>query len=163
MGLFDWIKRTASRVWDTARNVGGKILGGANRAREMVGRGWNAVKNVPIIGNIADRLAGTPIPFLKGVSIKDLARTASGGIDMINRVGRTLGIRPEGEPAVRSVGPVLRVKPSAPPAPAAAPAPSSDREAYPKSNVSSIADKIVKSKRTGIRIRRPPVAPRSLA
>jgi hypothetical protein len=51
------------------------------KAKDFVTNVWSKVKNIPVIGNLADRLANTPIPMFGGKTAKEIAGTAGTVID----------------------------------------------------------------------------------
>ena len=75
-------------LWDFVKNIGSKILGMANSARDTVSKIYSGIKKIPVIGNIADGLASMNIPGV-GMSAKDIANKASDYLDTANSlVGR---------------------------------------------------------------------------
>ena len=47
MVLFDWIKKVGSGILNTARNVGGSILGGLQKGRDIIRSVFRAARNIP--------------------------------------------------------------------------------------------------------------------
>jgi len=79
MGFFDMLKNGFNRILD----FGGTIRSG-------IGKAWDFVKRLPIIGNLAEGAVNTPIPFLNGASVKNIADGASTALDVANDVRKTI-------------------------------------------------------------------------
>lgn len=78
-----------SKILSGAGKVGSTILGGLTKARDFAGKVYNTAKNIPVIGNIVETLADTPIPYV-GLSAKTLGGYASKGIDVANDVSNAI-------------------------------------------------------------------------
>jgi hypothetical protein len=73
------------KIVNTAGSFGSKILGGLNKARDFTKNVYGTVKKIPIIGNVVDALADTPIPYI-GMSAKNIAGYVDKGIDVGNGI-----------------------------------------------------------------------------
>jgi hypothetical protein len=94
MGFFDFFKKAASSVWNGIKSGGSRVLNWANKARDGINKGWNFVKKIPVVGNIADRAASLKLPLIN-MSLKDVAGTADTALDTANDIGRLAGIGPQ--------------------------------------------------------------------
>lgn len=93
MGFFDFIKKIGKGIVNTVSKIGGGILNAGKWVRDKVGGAFNAVKKIPVIGDVVDQLASVPI--IKGMSAKDIANKADtalkvgesikGGVDALGR------------------------------------------------------------------------------
>lgn len=77
--------------WDAIKRIGrsissgvGRILDVGKNVRSIAGKVWTGIRNIPVIGNIADSLASKPI--IGGMSAKDLAGRASDALDTADRI-----------------------------------------------------------------------------
>ena len=77
MGFMDWIG-----------GIGNRILDFGNTVRGGIGKAWDFVKRLPIIGNLAETAVNTP--FIGGMSVKNIADGASTALDVANDVRKTI-------------------------------------------------------------------------
>lgn len=73
-------------LWGGIKKVGSKVMPVFNGIRSGISKGFDFVKKIPVIGDIADKAASTPIPQLKGLSLKDIGSKASGVLDTANKI-----------------------------------------------------------------------------
>jgi hypothetical protein len=81
MGVFDWIKKTGSKIFDGIRSGVRKVVDFARSVRDNIGKGMNVVKNIPVIGDLVEYGSNVPIPIFGGRSLRDVGDIASGAID----------------------------------------------------------------------------------
>lgn len=91
MGIFDFLKRTGGRILEGATKIGGNLLGGLNKARDIISKGVQMVSGVPVVGQLVQQGLRTPLPFV-GRSLNDIGSQASQVLDTANsmygRIGR---------------------------------------------------------------------------
>jgi hypothetical protein len=78
MGLFDSIK-----------NVARKVVDFGNRAKKIIGSGYNFIRKIPVVGNFVDTLASQNLPLV-GMSAKDIAGYLDKGLGIANDVNNGL-------------------------------------------------------------------------
>ena len=98
-GAVSAVKNFGGRIFEGLKKGGSKVLDVANTIRSGVKKGYNFVSKIPIIGNMVNKIAETPIPLLKGMSIKDVGRVADSALDTANFVGDMAGLRDNKQPA----------------------------------------------------------------
>ncbi len=87
MGIFDSLRNFGSSIWGGLKNGFNKVIGIGNTVRNGIRRGWDFVKNIPVIGNIAKNAANTTLPLI-GQSLGQLGQKASDALDTANEVNR---------------------------------------------------------------------------
>ena len=73
-------------LWGGVKKVGSKVMPVFNGIRSGISKGFDFVKKMPVIGDMADKAASMPIPQLKGLSLKDIGSKASGVVDTANKI-----------------------------------------------------------------------------
>jgi hypothetical protein len=87
MGFFDSLISGARGLWGGLKSGFNKVLDLGNTVRNGVQKGWDFVKNIPVIGNIAKNVSTMPIPII-GQSLSQIADKASNALDTGNEIGR---------------------------------------------------------------------------
>jgi len=82
--LWDGIKSVGSGIYNTVKNVGGKVLNVANKARDIIGKGLGFIGKVPIIGGLVNRALDAPV--FDGLSARNIAGLADTGLDTANQI-----------------------------------------------------------------------------
>jgi hypothetical protein len=101
MGFFDFIKKVGGGILNGISKVGGGILNVGNKVKDGISKGFDVIKKIPIIGDIAQTAVN--IPLIKGKSIADIAGIADqalktgegvmGGVNALKRgdIGGAIG------------------------------------------------------------------------
>lgn len=84
--LWSGIKNVGSSVWNGLKKGVGVVSDIGNKIRGGIGSAWNFIKKIPVIGNLAEKAVNTPIPFLGGASLSNVAQGASTGLDVVNGI-----------------------------------------------------------------------------
>lgn len=79
--LLSGIKKIGKSIATGVYNVGSGI-------RRTVGKAYNFVRNIPVVGSAVDAAASMPLAFLGGRSVKDVGNIASKGVDLAGSVAR---------------------------------------------------------------------------
>ena len=78
MGWFSdaWnsVKKIGKSVWNGAKKVGKWVSNAGDTVKNAIGKGYNFIKGIPIIGNMVDNAIDQPI--LEGLSVRDIAGAA---------------------------------------------------------------------------------------
>lgn len=99
MGVWDSLKSFGRGVLGGLSKVGTGILGGLTKARDWVKEKYGKLKDIPVIGSVAEKLASTGIPLLEGLSLKDVAGKVSDAIDLGQDLKSAIGSRDIGKGA----------------------------------------------------------------
>ena len=75
----------ANKVIDFGKRIGSTVLDVGNRARDFIGKGYDFIRKIPVIGPMAEQLVNKPIPQLKGLTAKQIAEMGSKGLDIGNK------------------------------------------------------------------------------
>jgi len=87
MGLFDSLRNAFSRknmgsFWGGFKKGFGGVFNTLKKGKDWIGGAYNKIKNIPVIGNLVDSLAGMPIPKFGGLSVKDMANMGGKAVDI---------------------------------------------------------------------------------
>lgn len=75
------VKKFFTKAWDGVKSIGSKVLGIGSTIRDGIGKGFNFVKKIPVVGQIVEKAVDTPIPFLKGATLRQVGDVASSALD----------------------------------------------------------------------------------
>ncbi len=84
MGVFDFLKKTGSKIYDFGKKAVSGIFNVANKGRDVIKKGIQYVKNLPVVGEYVNQLVEKPIGVLGGASISQIAGQADRYLDQAN-------------------------------------------------------------------------------
>lgn len=109
--LWSGIKNVGSKVWGGLRSGLHTIVGIGNKIRSGLQTGWDFVKKIPVIGNLAQAAVKIPIPYFGDKSLDDLASIGKTALDVGNVADKVIngqGMRMRGGDAPKRPMPVPR-------------------------------------------------------
>jgi hypothetical protein len=80
-----------SRILGGIAKAGSRILDIGNKAKDVITKGYNVAKRIPIIGDFAEQAVNTPIPQLGGMSANQIGKNFDKGLDVGNKARDIIG------------------------------------------------------------------------
>lgn len=88
MGIFSFIKKIGSGLFNGIKKGAGIISDIGNRVRDGVKKAYNFTQALPVVGQLARQAVNTGIPFLGNQSLSQLGDRASNLIDAAGDVSQ---------------------------------------------------------------------------
>ena len=74
--LWNKVKKVGKSVWGGVKKVGKWVSDTGDAVKSGIGKAYNFVKGIPVIGNLVEQGLNKQIPYIGGLSVKDVAGIA---------------------------------------------------------------------------------------
>lgn len=88
MGFFDFVKKIGKGLWNGVKKVGKFVSDTGDKIKGGIGKAYNFVKGIPVIGNMVEEAINKPV--LEGLSVKDIANTADSKFQQFKGVNNAI-------------------------------------------------------------------------
>ena len=88
MGFFDFVKKIGKSVWNGVKKVGKFVADTGDKIKGGIGKAYNFVKGIPVIGNMVEDALDKPV--FEGMSVRNIAGAVDGKFQQFKGVNKAL-------------------------------------------------------------------------